>query len=423
MDKALLRFFKYVSILFFVTSCANFEQELAKDILITHNTPLNRCEVEGFSYSGIESGLTKPEVLKVLMVHGVGTHFPGYSRRIQENIAAAAGLNVLSRLPKNIYLRDPAEPQKSIGNLRVTYWQNADGSKKMLFYELTWSEITMPDKQLIAFDTTEQYSKFRVPFNNSMKVFLDNVLPDPLAFESPQGEQILTAGMQSLCWLLTTDWKTIPDNRAKVCFLSQSEEIQQFDKQNMLFITHSLGSQILMDTIVRTADNVAATVTNPDPDLRSAVRRLQNKELTVFMLANQLPILQIGHPLPRVHNQIASYCAPKGEKYRQRVFKAVNIVAFSDPNDLLSYAIPQSFADKYIDSRLCPLVTNVSVNVAPEISAFGVGIVNPIAAHTDYDKSPKVIELISRGTVDFNHDSPLDRQCRFILLKKDRSMK
>ena len=422
MEMALLRFVKFISILFLVSSCAGLEHDLAKDIVLSHDTPLHRCEVEGFSYSGIDAGLSRPQVLKVLMIHGVDTHFPGYSRRIQENIAAASGLNVLSRLPKNIYLRDPADPQKSIGNLRITYWQNTDASKRMLFYELTWSEITMPDKQLIAFDTTEQYSKFRVPFNNSMKVFLDNVLPDPLAFESPQGELILSAGTQSLCWLLTTDWKTIPDRQAKVCTLSRSEEIQQFDKQNMLFITHSLGSQILMDTIVKTADNVAATVSSPDPDLRSAVRRLQNKELTVFMLANQLPILQIGHPLPRVHNQIGSYCAPQGKKYRQRVFKAVNIVAFSDPNDLLSYAIPQSFADKYIDSRLCPLVTNVSVNVAPEISAFGVGIVNPVAAHTDYDKSPKVIELINRGTVNFNHDTPLDRQCRFVLMKKDREM-
>lgn len=422
MEINLLKNTIIVWILFLITGCANLERDLAKDIVLSHDIKLNRCEVEGFSYPGINAELANPQVLKVLMIHGVGTHFPGYSRRIQENIAAASGLNVLSRLPKNIYLRDPNHPEQPIGNLQISYWQNTDSSKRMLFYELTWSEITMPDKKLIAFDVTEQYSKFRVPFNNSMKVFLDNVLPDPLAFESRQGELILNAGTQSLCWLLKTDWNNIPNQQAKVCSLSRSEEIQQFDKQNLLFITHSLGSQILMDTIVKTADNVAATISNPDPDLRAAVRRLQNKKLTVFMLANQLPILQIGHPMPKVHNQLKAYCTPGGTKYRQRVFKGLNIVAFSDPNDLLSYAIPQTFADKYIDSRLCPLVTNVSVNVAPEISAFGVGIVNPVAAHTDYDKSAKVIELITRGTIDFSQDSPLDKQCRFVLMKKDKEM-
>ena len=140
------------------------------------------------------------------------------------------------------------------------------------------------------------------------------------------------------------------------------------------------------------------------------------------MLANQLPILALGRPLPKVHNQIAEYCTPGASKYGKRIFKAVNIVAFSDPNDLLSYAIPQGFADKYIDSRICPRVTNVSVNVAPEISAFGIGVVNPVAAHTDYDTSPKVINLITHGTYDFGSDRLLEEKCRFTELKKDRTM-
>lgn len=98
-------------------------------------------------------------------------------------------------------------------------------------------------------------------------------------------------------------------------------------------------------------------------------------------------------------------------------------MAFSDPNDILSYAVPQDFADKYIDSRICPQVTNVSVNVAPEISAFGVGIVNPVTAHTAYDNSPKVIGLITRGTDDFNQDKELSGLCRFIELRHDNQMR
>lgn len=141
------------------------------------------------------------------------------------------------------------------------------------------------------------------------------------------------------------------------------------------------------------------------------------------MMANQLPILLIAKPLPRVHNQQRSYCTPQGKNYEKRVFKGVNIIAFSDPNDILSYTIPQNFADKYIDSRICPLVTNVSVNVAPEISAFGVGIVNPIEAHTYYERDAKVINLITHGTYDFQQNKALDEQCHFVKMRADYELR
>lgn len=408
-------------ILLISSGCRGLEQDLARDLVTGSKIKLDRCEVEGFRYDGIDRHFTPSQPLKILMVHGVGTHHPGYSRRIQENLAADLGLDVRSRLPKNVYLRDPAHPETSIGNLRVTYWENRAKTQKMLFYELTWSEITTPDKKIIAFDTTEQYSKFRVPFNNTMKVFLDNTLPDPLVYLIDPGHLILNSNKQALCWMLKSGWNDIPDNKAEVCQLSPSKQIAALDGQNLMFITHSLGSKILMDTLTATSDNISMVENNPAAakgDL-AAIRRLRDKSLTVFMLANQLPILQIGHPLPKVHNQINAYCHKGGSKYNSRIFKDVNIVAFSDPNDLLSYAIPQDFADKYIDSRICPRVTNVSVNVAPEITAFGIGVVNPVSAHTDYDNSPKVINLITHGTVDFYQDSAVDNQCRFILLEKD----
>ena len=403
--------------------CASFERELARDIVKSGEVKLDRCEVSGFRYPGIDNGLQTPKVLKVLMIHGVGIHHPGYSRRIQENLAAKTGLDVLSRLPKNIKLRDPENPQTPIGNLRISFWQNRSGTENMLFYELTWSEITTPEKQIIAFDTTEQYSKFRVPFNNMMKEFLDSTLPDPLLYLVGRDNLIRNSGRQALCWMLKTDWNSIPDNRAEVCTLGIGEEVRALGGQKLAFITHSLGSEILMDVMIDTANRIAPAIATPEHYGAETVRRLQNKEITMFMLANQLPILQIGRPLPPVHNQTGNYCRPSGQKYRRRIFKAANIVAFSDPNDILSYAIPQGFADKYIDSRICPQVTNVSVNVAPEISAFGVGIVNPVTAHTAYDNSPKVIGLITRGTDDFNQDKELSGFCRFIELRRDNQMR
>lgn len=399
-----------------LSGCASFRRNLVDLVVDAKEKPLERCDISGFEYKGLADEVSRRPILKVLMVHGVGTHYPGYSERLQENLARQMKLGVRSRLPKNISLLDPRDGKTYLGNLRVTYWQNKNASKNMLFYELTWSPITTPEKQIIAFDTTEQYTKFRVPFNNEMKIFLDETLPDPMLYLVGRRSLILESSKQSVCWMLKTEWDTIPDNREMSCFLSSREEIRGLAEQNLSFVTHSLGSEIVKDALLGISERVSRAAAKDN------IARLQNKELTIYMLANQLPILALGRPLPKVHNQIAEYCTPGASKYGKRIFKAVNIVAFSDPNDLLSYAIPQGFADKYIDSRICPRVTNVSVNVAPEISAFGIGVVNPVAAHTDYDTSPKVINLITHGTYDFGSDRLLEEKCRFTELKKDRTM-
>lgn len=89
-----------VLFIFIISGCASFEKEVAKELVATHKAKLDRCEIEGFSYKGIDEKIEQKNILKVLMVHGVGIHYPGYSRRIQENLANNIGLDVLSRLPR-----------------------------------------------------------------------------------------------------------------------------------------------------------------------------------------------------------------------------------------------------------------------------------------------------------------------------------
>ena len=74
---------------------------------------------------------------------------------------------------------------------------------------------------------------------------------------------------------------------------------------------------------------------------------MQKKHVHIFMLSNQLPMLQLGRELPEVTGQKADYCQSNGSKYTSRMFAETSIVAFSDPNDLLSYAIPHDFTEKY----------------------------------------------------------------------------
>ncbi len=152
-------------------------------------------------------------------------------------------------------------------------------------------------------------------------------------------------------------------------------------------------------------------------DYPALVADLQQKEMSVFMLSNQLAFLQIGLPAPDVFGQIDGYCRADGEHYSQRAFKKLNVVAFNDPNDLLSYSITQDFVDRYLDSRMCPVVTNIHINVANPISAFGIEVVNPIAAHGNYNSDERVIELITHGNRHLEQNQRLSGRCRMILIE------
>ena len=93
-----------------------------------------------------------------------------------------------------------------------------------------------------------------------------------------------------------------------------------------------------------------------------------------------------------MEDNIIKYCVPLFPSNK------TNIIAFSDPNDILSYAIPPGFEDTYLDSRLCTEVTNVSINIANVIDLFGMGeVANPLEAHLGYEGDARMIEMLSHG--------------------------
>jgi hypothetical protein len=93
----------------------------------------------------------------------------------------------------------------------------------------------------------------------------------------------------------------------------------------------------------------------------------------------------------------------------------LRIVAFSDPNDLFSYAIPPKYADENMDSRLCPKITNVVLNVAPVNNLFGIGeIANPLTAHNAYDNDERVIQLIAKGISHDHVDPIVQERCTWL---------
>jgi hypothetical protein len=395
------------------TGCYSFGRGVASRVIENlEREDTRQCEIRGSQFKGISSYLADGEVVKVLIVHGIGTHRPGHSAIISENIARSLRLNIFSK-HKDLNIMNPGNPEQRLANLRIQNMRNSDSSKKVVFYELTWSDITAERKKVLDFDTSGQYAHRRAPFNNTMKTFLNDVGPDPMIYVTDKENLILTATQQSICWMLANgEGDEVDDNQRKVCSISSVSRLSNLQKYSVVFITHSLGSRIIMDAlgeIVEALNDDQTVAGHP-----ALVSELQEKEMTVFMLSNQLPLLQIGLPAPKVVGQIDGYCRKDGNRHAHRSFNKVDIVAFTDPNDLLSYSITQDFVDHYLDSRMCPVVTNIHINVADRITAFGIEVVNPIAAHGNYDSDERVIELISRGNIDFERNELLNKRCRMI---------
>lgn len=418
--------------------CASFGEGLGRALMLKDEKEDTReCYVRGSTFEGLEQMVGREQAggpdsgkdLKVLMVHGIGTHLPGYSTRLAENLARELNLWVVSRAPKVLTLRFRMPPVEAgtlrgrirgktgdkIGTVTINNYSSKSGDRRMTFYELTWSEITDADKRVIAYDDSGEYSFRRAGINKELKQFVNSHMPDPLIYLGDAQFTIQQAVAQSLCWMFTQDYDQLPSTGDQYCQFDRypATEVR---KDSYAFISHSLGSRILIDAWQTVTASLAVGIGGKDvpPNIADWQRALQDESLTIFMLSNQLPLLQLGREAPEVTGQFDTYCTPGGEKYGQRVFARTDIIAFSDPNDILSWAVPPNYENNNMDSRMCPRLANVIINVAEVKSIFGVEMASPGEAHGGYDNDERVIKLIVRGMSEDKADPLVKRRCQWL---------
>jgi len=405
-----------------LSGCASIGKGAAEAVLEkSESEDTRQCQVWGQSFTGIEADLAqKNKKTKVLFVHGVGDRYPGYTTQFLEKLAKELGLDARSEGQKNIQLSSPLFPDKGLGNLRVTHLLNEQSGKELTFYELTWSEITRQQKALLDFDTSGEYDFRRARMNAMLKKFSNDTSPDPIIYLGQSRVPILAAFAQSFCWMASGEWEDLPKSGKHACTGLNDTSADHIAMDDYVIISHSLGSRIAIDGMQRIATLLASPQkllpANQKITLSTkAIEALQNHRIPIFMLSNQLPMLQLGRELPEVAGQEASYCTPEGANFKKRMVSETDIIAFSDPNDLLSYGIPPGFAEKYIDSRLCAKITNVNINIAKIMDAFGMtDLANPLQAHVGYDTDDRVVALIAKG-IGNPRTSPLIKQrCEFI---------
>jgi hypothetical protein len=400
-------------IFLFLAGCESFAKGVTSAILESRadEDDARLCSADGLPFPGIEPYLKRLDALapidpanpdrpqvKILYVHGIGTHLPGHGSGLMQNLAHSLGLSIRSPRPKRIVLQSSLMPDTELGELNLIRFTDEARKRDLVFYELTWSAINAPAKEAVAFDNTEVYRSRRASINHSLRAFINDVAPDPIAFAGNTGAEILTSIGQSMCWMWSSTWSDLPlETTGKSCDLGPKFG-SRTGIDDVALITHSLGSRATMDalqSIVRRTDDVDVIA---DPGILRLIDALKEIELQLFMLSNQLPLLEAGQDPQEVTGAAEDYCEADSELADQRFLKSLNMVAFSDPNDVMSYPVPEEWVEHYVDSRLCPKVTNVTINIAAVRSLFGLAeFADPLTAHSGYGKDARVGGLLAKG--------------------------
>ncbi|MDJ0777118.1 MAG: hypothetical protein QNJ85_04585 [Gammaproteobacteria bacterium] len=406
--------FGLVIVLSLLSGCASFSRGVTEAILDRNTEDTRQCWINGREFDGMDRLFERADGsdiarLKILKVHGIGTHTPGYSQRLQNGLIENFGFTAMDETVKTISMIH-ANYDGNLGTLRIHRYLDPERAREMLFYELTWDPIVEQEKKLLDFDNTAESSARRVPFNHTLKVFSNATLPDALMYNSRFRQPIQLSIGQAICWMLSEKWENLPADGSASCAGKREDYVSKAHATGLAIISHSLGSRISIDALQTLVSQVSKL-----PNYREISASAQASAVYLYMLSNQLPLLQVGQPLPEIHDQVESYCREDGERYDERFLQQLQVVAFSDPNDLFSYAVTPGYINRHVDSRLCPSVTNVSIQVAPITSILGLQeVANPETAHTEYETDSRVLKMLVSGFGKTHGHADVKQRCEFI---------
>lgn len=412
------------TLLLLVSGCSSISKGVAEAILEQKTADTRKCRIEGSPFPGIAQSLqaqnknTPDKTTKILAVHGISHHIPGYSTHFKDQLTHTLNLNISSSSYKEILIQsedsfDENGQPENIGTLHITRHQDSEQQQTLLFYELTWSQISDPARRALEYDSSGQYNYHRARINQALKEFINDAVPDLMAYRGTSKQKINQAVSQAVCWTFYGDWDDLPDSGSHYCDIRKRDFSKHLMDDDYFFVTHSLGSRITVDTLAYAAE-LSEQLGPESPKAKKLFDVLKNKKFQVYMLSNQLPLLQLGMEKPPVVGQHDAYCTPSGAHYNERIFKQINLIAFSDPNDVLSYPIPPNYEKHSLDSRLCANIVNVNINVAYIKKAFELDFANPIEAHNNYWGDRRVSLIVRDGMSRTADSDKLEHECSWI---------
>ena len=312
----------------------------------------------------------------VISIHGMCTHGLDWVRETGAELAEGLSLTASG----------PVSPATDVHGAKI--WTNElkdrSGNIRVMNYAIVWSELTESQKGALCYDSDVETEscpnimyegKRRAKLNGQLKSeLLNDCLSDVIVYaDNATGTRIRKAVRGSIVEI---------DGR-----------LRHNSHAPLVLITESLGSKILYD-VVFAADG--------ETDRQSVLDALAPTR-QIFMAANQIELLGLAISPDDKVLRLVRETDPSMVQLRDLIrarrpaaFEAagnsaleddaVPIVAFTDPNDLLSYRIKDSTAAD---------VFNVTVRNDVTILWY---VENPFTAHTGYLTNPDVWAYIACGS-------------------------
>lgn len=339
--------------------------------------------------------------LDLFVVHGMCHHDKAWAIHELERIAHAAGGRV-----SELTSQESSPPGVAVYSRTIELSQG-----RVRAHALVWSGLTKPLKDRLCYDRARNrtsceaspasdakvYGYYRDWLNGVAKeTLVDDCFSDAVIYLGKSRDSI-QARIQEALVKTRVEAAGVPVVAGYSPFRAS-----QANNDGVVVLSSSLGSKLVFDAI----DQMSKS---QDQDKQAAGAQLWNSMRGAFMAANQIPLLSLAdeNRLPSTVaalgiNRIGDYApdplasllssSQSWNLQGQAGRPLLPIVAFSDPNDLLSFTT-RPFLEQLPASEHYRAI-DVVVRNAWTLLVFA----NPLTAHTGYLDNPQVLKILFHGT-------------------------
>ena len=342
--------------------------------------------------------------IRVLFVHGICTH--------DENGWITTGWDpVIKKYFPSATM--PPAVSSSVGQVQIVDQEYQIGTNKLSGRYLIWSPLTTTDKAKLNYDNLPtdsprpgEFAYKRAKINGNLKAtLLNDCLADAViyaGYRGAPGAEIQVAMQNAICAAL--DGTTTNDT-------CKFPPTYGHGSRRIAIVTESLGSRMVFDAISALKIEADRKANNGNDEAVAAFEEAVAPITQIYMLANQLPILALARPAlvqaasttdtaatktpsmatalsvlseARLHHQGRHPGEPPPPK--------LTLVAFTDPNDLLSYRLkPNDPAVVGTDTKVVNVITSNDATYFGEVE-------NPLTAHNNYNQNPDALKVLFGGS-------------------------
>lgn len=400
------------------------------------------------TFRGIKDYVRDGRTLLVVQVHGIGDHSQltdcgagSENLKLQDEIVKLLGYSstpkygaAVNEVADQTHQGSEPHPIKLggktiLGGYSVRRFTGPNGYGDIYFSCVTWGEMARALKRGMLeldenYDEHDTNSRHRAVVNGWAKRFVNKSLSDTAIYLGTMGpyvRRVVWEGIVNSSIAHAQGGRT-PVEAAWKKSGNADELVHQLDavmQPGVVIISDSLGSRIIFDLLcehgIANCGRQAAIYTDPfnplPPDIQVVGAIQENLARSVngiYMLANQLPLLELAYVSPPHDGQSLDdvidgmHCFVPARALSTDSEQNVQIVAFTDANDVLSYHLSDRFKarcgeiDTYGLAMHSSEFINVTVPAAKLRWAFVYSDLEE-AHSTGLKKSRAVAEYITNG--------------------------